>query len=478
MTPAYDLIVAGAGPAGSAAALEAAALGLSVLLLDEERAAGGQIDRPASASILAAPASADSRRADRLRALVAGAGLAARFGERIWHLQREPDGYRVASVGPAGALVARAPALVLATGAEERVYPVPGWTLPGVTGLAAATVLLKAHRLLPGARCVVAGVGPLLPLVAAGILKAGGRVAALVDLASRGEWLALAPRLLTRPGVLARGATWAARLRAARVPLFHRATLTHIAGGDRVERVAIAPVDDAWRPRAGREWAVEADAVCLGHGLQPSTAASQLLRAAHRYDPALGGWVVRTDADQATGLPRLYACGDGAGVRGAEAAALGGRIAALAAARDLGRLAPPAFARRALPLQRRWARAARLGTALTALTAPRPGLIDLITPTTVVCRCEDLPRATLDAEIDAGAHSPAGLRAATRCGMGPCGGRFCAEPVAALLAARTGRPRTQVAPPTGRPPLRPVGLDELCGRFTYDDLPIPEPAPL
>ena len=40
-----DLIVIGAGPAGMSAARRAAALGLSVLILDEQPAAGGQIYR-------------------------------------------------------------------------------------------------------------------------------------------------------------------------------------------------------------------------------------------------------------------------------------------------------------------------------------------------------------------------------------------------------------------------------------------------
>ncbi|HAR51007.1 MAG TPA: hypothetical protein DCS45_03885, partial [Roseovarius nubinhibens] len=41
----YDLIVLGAGPAGLAAAREAAEAGLAVALLDEQPRAGGQIYR-------------------------------------------------------------------------------------------------------------------------------------------------------------------------------------------------------------------------------------------------------------------------------------------------------------------------------------------------------------------------------------------------------------------------------------------------
>ena len=41
----FDAIVIGAGPAGTKAALAAAEAGLTVLLIDEGRAAGGQVYR-------------------------------------------------------------------------------------------------------------------------------------------------------------------------------------------------------------------------------------------------------------------------------------------------------------------------------------------------------------------------------------------------------------------------------------------------
>lgn len=83
-----------------------------------------------------------------------------------------------------------APKLIAAIGTHERVVPFPGWTTPGVIGLAATTILLKSQRMLPGRATLVAGCGPLLLAVAAGILKGGGSVVAVVDVAGPGEWLA------------------------------------------------------------------------------------------------------------------------------------------------------------------------------------------------------------------------------------------------------------------------------------------------
>ncbi len=115
---------------------------------------------------------------------------------------------------------------------------------------------------------------------------------------------------------------------------------------------------------------------------------------------------------------------------------------------------------------------------MAGLMAQRPAQVAAIAPDTVVCRCEDVTRGEIDAAIDAGADDINQLKHFTRCGMGPCQGRYCADAVQELMAQKLDRPREATGQWTGRPPLRPVPLGELIGDFSYDDIPIPEPAPL
>jgi thioredoxin reductase/bacterioferritin-associated ferredoxin len=467
----YDLIIIGAGPAGASAAIEAAGLGLRTLILDEQAAAGGQVWRAPSAALTGPPA-AD---AEALRARLRASGAACAFGRRVWLVAH---GFTVSALGPDGPETNDAPALIIATGAQERHAPVPGWTLPGVIGLAAATILLKSQRVLPGRRVVVAGVGPLLPLVAAEILRGGGTVAAVIDANRRRDWFASPAALLSRPALAARGAGWFARLGLAGVPVLSGHAIRRIEGANTVARIVSGPVDAEFAPCDGPERAFDCDAVCYGFGLQPATEITRLLSAAHRYQPALGGWLPVTTAEQATNIAGLYACGDGAGVLGVAAAPLRGRIAAVAAARELGRLTAADAASRLAPLHRQLRRAARFGGAMTALTAPRNGIAAAITADTIVCRCERLPRSELDLAIAQGAVTLTDLKSATRCGMGPCGGRSCEDAAALLIAARTGRTREVIGQATGRPPLRPVTLQALAGAFDVDALPMTEPAPL
>ncbi|MBI0436101.1 NAD(P)/FAD-dependent oxidoreductase [Roseomonas sp. KE0001] len=468
-----DLIVIGAGPAGIAAALRASALGLRVVLLDDQPQAGGQVHR-APAGTRPVPPSPEARTGTVLRDGLAGSAVEARPGHQVWSVSAD---FRVDALGPEGPCHWQAPALIVATGAQERVMPFPGWTLPGVVGLAAATLLLKAHGIAPGARTLVAGCGPLLGAVAAGILKAGGQVAAVADLAAPADWARRLPAMAARPDLLARGAGWAARLRRAGVPLLFRTTVAEVEATATGLRARLCPVDADGRPRPGGT-VVEADAVAVGHGLLPSTEITRLLRVEHAFDAVAGNWAARLDGDGRSSRRGLYVAGDGGGIQGAAAAPLRGELAALAAARDLGRLDAGAQDRLAAPLRRRLARAARFGRAMAGLMAPRPGQVEAITPGAVVCRCEDVTRAEIEAAAAEGAREVNQLKAWTRCGMGPCQGRVCGDTAAALLARHHGIAREEAGLFTGRTPLRPLPLAQLTGEFGYADIVLPPPAPL
>ena len=466
-----DVLVLGAGPAGMAAAVQAAACGLSVTLLDEQEAAGGQVYRAPPSAFGPLPATPDTVRGAALRQAVGACGARHLPQRRAWFVE---PGFRVHVVGPAGRELHEAPRLILATGAYERVVPAPGWTLPGVVGLAAATVMLKAEGVLPGRRTVVAGVGPLLAAVAVGILKAGGEVAAVIDLARPGDWLRRLPALASRPDLLARGAGWRAQLAAARVPVLHGHSVVALHGDEEVEALEVAPVDPiTWRPLEGARRRIVADACALGHGLVPDTSITRLLQLHHVFRPEQGGWVAETDTDLRASLPGLYIAGDGAGIGGAAAAEERGRIAALAAARDAGRLHN---ADQATAIRAARQRAERFGAAIATLMQARPGPYAAIPPETVVCRCEDITREAIESALDAGARDVNQAKAWTRCGMGPCQGRMCGETLAELVALRHGD-RAAAGQLTGRAPLRPVPYDLLVGEFDYDALDLPAPAP-
>lgn len=473
-----DLLVIGAGPAGARAALRAQSCGLEVLLVDENGDAGGQVWRPLPPGFKRAAGvrpSPEAAQGDALRAELSHSGIRCLFGHKVWNVG---SSLRTDLIGPGGVASWQPRALLVATGTTERVVPFAGWTQPGVIGLAAATILLKSQNMLPGRRTVVAGSGPLLLAVANGILKAGGEVAAVLDLASRADWLQTLPSLASRPDLLWQGVQWQARLRGAGVPLRYRHGIASVEACGEGFRVHAQQVDRTGVPVSSAAPSIfEADAVAVGHGLVPGTDVTRLLRARHRYEAARGGWIADADAQGRTSVAGLYVAGDGAGIAGAAAAGIHGELAAVACAHDLGRLSAEAHARERDRLLAQWRKSARFGRAMAGLMALREGVVASIAPDTVVCRCEDVTRAEIDTAAHEGARDLNQLKAWTRCGMGPCQGRTCGDVAGALLAAHTGS-REAVGCFTGRAPLRPVSLAEVAGDYTYADIPIPKAAPL
>jgi thioredoxin reductase/bacterioferritin-associated ferredoxin len=458
----FDVAVLGGGPAGMAAATEAARGGARVVLLEESPAPGGQVYRAPPAAFAMKP-DRDRQEGDALRAALAASGADIRTGCRVWGLgggplvpEGEPAApFSLSALGADGVpFTAQARALILCCGTHERIIPFPGWTLPGVIGLAAATILLKAQGVLPGQR-------PLLYAVAAKLLAGGGAVAAVIDAATPGEWLRALPALTARPDLLAQGAAWRAKLLAARVPVLAGAQVT-AAEGDKV----------LTNVRAG-ERVFQADALCIGHGLVPATEASRTYRARHVHRPEDGGWVPVLDAAQRTSVPFLYAAGDGAGVRGAAAAPAAGRLAARTALHDLG------FSSEQAPQEdAALTRARRTGAAMARMMALRPAMIKAIPPETIICRCEGVTRNAIENAAAAGANTINQLKHFTRCGMGPCQGRMCGEAAGALLADACGIGVAEVGFATGRIPLRPVPMEAILGDFDYADIPVPAPAPI
>jgi bacterioferritin-associated ferredoxin len=242
-------------------------------------------------------------------------------------------------------------------------------------------------------------------------------------------------------------------------------------GGAALERVRVAALGS----NEAEEF--DCDALCIGHGLVPATEATRCFRAEHRYAPEDGGWVPVLDADRRTSIPRLYVAGDGGGVRGAAAAPAAGRLAALAALCDLGRISAPEHAQARKAPAGGFRRAARGGAAMARLMALRPELVAAIPAETVICRCEGVTRGEIEGALADGATEMNQLKQFTRCGMGPCQGRVCGEAAAELVAAQVGgRERAGFA--TGRLPLRPVPMEALLGDFDYADIPVPKPAPI
>src|SRR3954453_5500243 len=157
----YDLLIVGGGPAGLAAAIEAAGAGLAVVLVDARPTFGGQIYKQFGLGFHVRDAGALGRDYRRGRALIEAA---ERSGATLLPLTSAVairDGTVVLVAEGEHARTVKANRILIAPGAHDRPVAFPGWTLPGVITAGAAQTIVKTQRVLPGERIVFAGSGPL-----------------------------------------------------------------------------------------------------------------------------------------------------------------------------------------------------------------------------------------------------------------------------------------------------------------------------
>jgi D-hydroxyproline dehydrogenase subunit alpha len=396
MTERFDILVVGAGPAGIAAAITAAAAGQGVALLDDNPAAGGQIWR--SGGSLPAQARAWLARLE-------ASSVVRLQGWRVVdcpepHIVRaEPNtSAALPETGPkreANCADFRYKKLILASGARERFLPFPGWTLPNVMGAGGLDAMVRGGLSIAGKRVIVAGTGPLLLAVAAHLSGHGAKILAVCEQAPLSRLARLGMHLLREPAKLWQAAGYSRAIVPARLRTGCWPVAAH--GDDRLRRVTLR--------HGKRQWDVDCDYLACGFHLIPNTELAALLGC------RMTDGFVATDETMRTSIDDVYCVGEPTGIGGVELSLLEGQIAGFAAVgQDV----------RALPLMRR--RRARLGFVRALAEACRldPQLRALPTQQTIVCRCEDVRFGTLQPRTswrEAKLH--------TRCGMGPCQGRIC-----------------------------------------------------
>jgi D-hydroxyproline dehydrogenase subunit alpha len=428
----FEILVVGAGPAGMAAACAAAEAGCRVAVLDNSPWLGGQIWRGEQTQ----PSQAAARRwLERLKRSGAHVILnASVFAAPAPHCV-QASGPRAPNAG----LEIAWQKLILATGARELFVPFPGWTLPGVLGPGGLHAMSKAGWPVAGKRVVVAGTGPLLLAVADGLKQHGAHVRLVVEQTPLAKVARFGVGLWRYPGKLAQGVAVKARLLG--VPYRCGCWPVKAEGTDHVQRVTLTD--------GKRVWTEECDYLACGFHLVPNVELPLLLGC------TLDAGAVRVNEFQETTQTDVYCAGEPTGVGGVDCALIEGQIAGLAAA---GRTQQ---ARELFRQRDAWH---RFRDALNRAFLLRPELRTLATADTIVCRCEDVRRGTLEPFADGRA-----AKLHTRCGMGACQGRICGAAAQFLFGWEHG---------SVRPPVFPVPVDALitAEKTTDNNTSISEPS--
>lgn len=319
-----QLAIIGAGPAGLAAAIEAAKAGVDAVLIDENEKPGGQLFKQIHKFFGSSEHRAGTRGfviGTQLLKETADLGVEALLGSAVYGLFRRDDGILISYCQGGRERGILAEKVILSTGAAENALVFPGGTLPGVMGAGCAQTMINVNRVLPGKNIVMVGSGNVGLIVSYQLMQAGANVLALVEAA---------------PNIGGYG-VHAAKIRRAGVPFLIGHTIKRAIGTNAVEAVEVVALDEKFQQLPGTEQIIPCDTVCIAVGLTPLTELAWMAGCEFAFIGPLGGHIPLHDENMATTVPGLYVAGDIAGAEEASTAMEEGRLAGIAAAEALGK---------------------------------------------------------------------------------------------------------------------------------------------
>jgi sarcosine oxidase subunit alpha len=320
-----DVIVIGGGPAGLMAAINAADAGARVVLLDENHMLGGQLvkqthkffgKREQFAGVrgveIARILEDETRKRENIEVFLETSAVG---------IFQDGDEKLVLGVRKNRELVEfRGRALVVATGAMEKMIPFENNDLPGIYGAGAIQTLMNTYGVKPGDRVLIVGAGNVGLILAYQLVQAGVDVEAIVEAMPRiGGYF-----------------VHAAKVRRLGIPILTRHTILRAEGKEKVERAVVAQLDENWRPILGTERVFDVDVIALAVGLRPSIELLHQAGCQIRFVRELGGHVAVRDPWMETTVRGIFVAGDTAGIEEATTAMLEGKIAGLATSLRLG----------------------------------------------------------------------------------------------------------------------------------------------
>ncbi|HZS84065.1 MAG TPA: sarcosine oxidase subunit alpha family protein [Stellaceae bacterium] len=438
-----DLLIAGGGPAGLAAALAAGRTGARVILADENGEFGGQLlwrdaeidGEPALRWVERSLAELSSLPEVRLlpRSTVAGY-YDHNFLTVLERVTDHLSPFAAPTATPRQRLwKVRARQVVLATGAIERPLVFINNDLPGIMLAGAAQAYIRRHAVRPGGRAVIFTNNDSAYETVAALSEAGVAITAVID---------------ARAGDTA--AAEACRRRGIEVLRGH--AVIDASGGHALREVTVAPLDGSATALAGAASTLRCDLLCVSGGWSPTVHLFSQSGGKLAFDAASGCFIPgeSRQAERSAGAARgsfdLAAClaeGHAAGLAAARAAGFAGPDSP----------PPQAPAQAMSPIRPLW-----------EVPSPHQGRRDR----KFVDLQNDVTAADIALAAREGYRSVEHTKRYTTAGMGVDQGKTGNLNTLAILAGETQGAIPAVGTTTFRPPYTPVTIGALAGRGVGD----------
>ena len=450
----YDIIIIGAGPAGMSASCLASKYKVKILVLDVAISPGGQIFR-------AVETNQSSHKQKFGTNYLNGIKLVNKFRKcsidyqsraKVWHLSENGE---VHYLKDNKTHFVKAKHILITTGAQERPFPVTGWTLNGVMTAGAAQILLKESN-LGIQNAVFVGTGPLLYLIAHQYLMMDIPIKAVIDTTPLSNYFRAIPKIVGLRGnfnEIYKGIKWIGDIKKSNTFFINRISDLRILGDEEVNAIEYQ--------KNGQWNKIECEHVLLHQGLVPEINISLSVGCRKIWNQQQACWNIDVDKWFQSSLPCISVAGDASSISGAVAAEASGKIAALNILAKLNIITAKNRDQLAIPIHKSLKTEMSIRTFLETLFNPISRFRIPNNNDTIVCRCEEVSAGEIRESVDLGSKGPNQTKSFTRCGMGPCQGRLCGLTVSEIIADQLNCSIEEVGYYRIRPPVTPITLGEL-----------------
>ncbi|MFD2129879.1 NAD(P)/FAD-dependent oxidoreductase [Pseudogracilibacillus auburnensis] len=342
------IIIIGAGPAGLSAAITIAQNGEEVLVLDEYMLAGGRL----LGQLYEEPTGNwwnGITESENLYEKAIQLGVDIQLNTSVYDMEKQNNQWIIYTDN--GTYFTKN--VLLATGAAEQPFAIPGWTLPGVMSVGAAQVMTNVHRVKPGKRGIIVGVNVLSSAIAMELQLAGIHVKCItlpkktklakesgdplevmnsllhVSHMAPSKFVQLGSKLMKNDLMKKMGISFYPKngIKMWDIPIMLRKAVIEIYGDKVVEGVKIATITPDGEVVKGTEENISADFVCITGGLYPLAELAAIAGCPFYHIEELGGHVPLHNEKMETTIEGLYVAGNITGIEGAKVAMSQGVVA-------------------------------------------------------------------------------------------------------------------------------------------------------
>ncbi len=321
-----DLVIIGGGPAGLSAAKTAAESGLKSLIVERDFKIGGQLVKQTHMFFGSEKQYAKTRGIDIAKILVndvlkfpkmieimTNTTVVGLYKDKVVTLLQNEEYIKV-----------KTKAIIIATGASEKVLAFENNDLPGIYGAGAVQTLMNVHGVLPGQNVVMVGSGNIGLIVSYQLMQAGVNVICVLEAADTIGGYKVHASKLKRLGV--------------DIKTSH--SIKKAIGKDFLKKIVINKLDYNWNEIEGSEEEIECDVLCISVGLSPLSNLLSMIDVKMKYVSYLGGLVPLIDENHETSVKNVFVAGDVCGVEEASSAIVEGYLTGLVVGKKLGKKHP------------------------------------------------------------------------------------------------------------------------------------------